>query len=179
MDCRSSAAFSQLRQAFSKSRASSCQPMRRCLFGGLFAPTILRIFVERCATCCAPFCRKRVFGWFPLGRNTEPLIRGKRSIRHNVQKYYYENYAGLPLSIAPILDRGDDPKFGRLALSQIAQAPDWCGSAFPGSSARRGLGISMCLHNYGLISRRWSASLRRRDFAAHRNRTTAHKTSDP
>ena len=39
---------------FSKSRASSCQPMRHCLSGGLFAPTILRIFVERCATCCCP-----------------------------------------------------------------------------------------------------------------------------
>ena len=50
---------------------------------------------------------------------------------------------------------------------------------FPGSSIRHGLGISMYLPNSGLISRRRSASLRRRDFAARRNRTTARKTSDP
>ena len=49
-----SAAFSQLRQAFSRSRASSYQPMSRCSSGGLFAPNILRILMERFSIAVTP-----------------------------------------------------------------------------------------------------------------------------
>src|SRR5437879_13135975 len=58
LDRSNTAAFSQLRQAFSRSRASSYQTMSRCLSGGLFAPTILRIFVESCPIAVPPLnCR--------------------------------------------------------------------------------------------------------------------------
>src|SRR5438309_8717563 len=40
---------------------------------------------------------------FLLRRNMKPLIRGKRIIRHKVQKYYYENYAGLAMPRAFVL----------------------------------------------------------------------------
>src|SRR5690242_11165756 len=47
LDRSNTAAFSQLRQAFSRSRASSYQVISRCSSGGSFAPIILCILMER------------------------------------------------------------------------------------------------------------------------------------